>query len=134
MRLRIAPPIPAACALAACGFVHDERLTGPYRAVAVDVDEQMSVCEGQPHEAVHCVVLATVFAIGHDDDFIIAKRHPMNEPTETAPDKSITEFWIVRTGDGLVMGPLDEHRFEVERARLGVPADVDFSIVYDDLQ
>jgi len=33
-------------ALAACGngFVHDEGLSGPYRLVAIDVMEQMSLC------------------------------------------------------------------------------------------
>src|SRR5262245_14276739 len=30
--------------LAGCGFVHDERLDGPYRLNAIDVMSEMSIC------------------------------------------------------------------------------------------
>jgi hypothetical protein len=33
-----------AIALTACGFVHDKAIDGPYRLVAIDVEEQMGVC------------------------------------------------------------------------------------------
>jgi hypothetical protein len=42
---RFSPSIFAATALlAGCGFVHDGRLDGPYRLIAVDADSEMSVC------------------------------------------------------------------------------------------
>lgn len=123
-----------ALGMAACGFAYDEPLVGRYRALAVDRDEQMSICEGLQSRAVLCVVPATVFAIGIHDDFIVAKRHPMNEPEETSPDRSVAEYWIIRIADRSVVGPLTEDRFQVERVRLAVPTNLDFTIVFEDLR
>ena len=109
--------------LGACGFNHDEQLVGPYRLVAADTSEQMAVCEGTG-SAVHCVIPATVFAVGWNSSFIIAKQHPFDLPQATQPDKSITSFWIIRVPDRVVIGPLTKGEFEARRAVLGVPAEL----------
>jgi hypothetical protein len=124
-----------ALGLSACGFVYDEHIVGPYREVAVDVDEQMSICE-ETHDSdvVHCVVADGVFAIGNDAGFIIAKQHPLNKSQGFVVDKSVTNFWIVRVADRSVFGPFNADAFKMERSRLGVPEGLLFTRVHRNLE
>src|SRR3954452_545568 len=80
------------------GFVHDEKLTGPYHLVAVDEMEQMSLCreleggscsgDGLPDQ--------TIFAAGASDRFIALARHPREWPNPA--DRSTTEYYyLLRT-------------------------------------
>jgi hypothetical protein len=106
----------------ACGFVHDQKIDGPYRLVAIDVDEQMDVCYSIQDACVGRIS-ETVFAVGHDASYIVAARHPSN-------NRKITEyFYLVRSMDGpvadpsaSVRGPFDAETFEAERIRLRLPS------------
>jgi hypothetical protein len=112
----------AVAALAACGFVHDQNIDGPYRLVAIDVDEQMGVCYSIKDACVGRIG-ETVFAVGHDASYIVAARHPSN-------NRNVTEFfYLVRSLDGpttdssaSVRGPFDAGQYDVERARLRLPS------------
>src|SRR5258706_11123606 len=113
----------AIAVLTGCGFVANEDIDGPYRLVAVDVMDQMNVCYGLGDG--NCIerIPRTVFAVGWDNSYIVAARHPEN-------DKSKVEyFYIDRAVDGLhvdpptaVKGPFDSYSFEQERQRLALPA------------
>ena len=110
------------CALPSCGFVYDQDIAGPYRLVAIDVYEQMSVC--YTLNSGDCVgrVPSTVFAVGSNDSYVVAARHPGN-------DRGRTEyFYIIRSLDRLyadpsvaVRGPYNATSFRAERSRLGLP-------------
>jgi hypothetical protein len=110
-----------ATVLPACGFVHDEKIDGPYHLVAIDVNEQMDVCYEIKDACVERIG-ATVFAVGHNESYIVAARHPSNTRTGTQ------YFYLVRSLDGptadpasSVHGPFDAAEFESERARLSLP-------------
>ena len=124
--------ISVACLLSGCGFFHDERLVGPYRLLAVDVAEEMAICEGASSGGCGWVVPPTVFAVGWDTSFIIAKQHPFALP-RAKPDKSTTTFWIIRVADRTVVGPLSEPDFELTRIKLGVPIGLEFKKQFPDL-
>jgi hypothetical protein len=120
---RFSPSIFAATALVAgCGFVHDERLDGPYRLIAVDADSEMRVCYDLGDG--NCIgrISETVFAVGWNSSYLVGARHPHN-------DKSKVEyFYLDRALDGplvdpsvTVRGPFDLMSFEQERQRLGLP-------------
>jgi len=109
------------------GFAYKERLSDKYGLVAVDILEQMSVCEMLPDGGGVGVINETVFAVGWDEHYIIAKQHP-------AGDKSITYFYILRVSDGTLTGPLDETKFTAERERIGVPAGLSFTLIFDSLK
>ena len=122
--LRFCPSILAATALlAGCGFVHNERLDGPYRLNAIDAGSEMSVCYDLGDG--NCIgrISETVFAVGWNSSYLVAARHPHN-------DKSKVEyFYLVRALDGplvdpsvTVRGPFDLSSFEQERQRLGLPS------------
>ena len=113
----------AALVLAACGFATDERLDGRYRLVAVDVNEDMSVCYSLENGSCIGRISETVFAVGWNNSFIVAARHPKN-------DRSRVEyFYIDRAIDGelvdpsiAVNGPFDSDAFEQEKRRHALPA------------
>jgi hypothetical protein len=126
--------------VAGCGFVTDEVLDGPYRLVAIDVREDMSLCrsidtrgdcsgDGLPGP--------TVFQAGANSQYIVLARHPSRR--NKAPDRSVTEFYyILRQADDRnapkpvsVMGPFNELEYQQEKRRLQLP---EFSRVFPDLE
>lgn len=119
----------SALLLSACGagFVYEKRLSGKYGLIAVDVLEQMALCEMLPSGGGVGVINETVFAVGWDESHIIAKQHP-------AGNKSITHFYILRVSDGTVTGPMDEKTFTKERDKAGVSADLSFTLPFDSLK
>lgn len=105
-----------------CGFVHDEHITGPYRLIAVDVDNQMSISYDLGDGSAVGRINETVFAFGFDERFIVAKQHPNG-------DRSVTNFFYLdMTKDSKyadptdsVTGPLTEKEFESEAKLLNLP-------------
>jgi hypothetical protein len=113
----------SALVLSGCGFgfSHDEQIVGPYQLIAVDVPEQIEVAYSLGKDAVGRIP-ETVFAVGWNDRYIVAKQHPHN-------DRAITNFYILdmsrdsATDDPTaVTGPLNEADFARERSELGLPA------------
>jgi hypothetical protein len=108
--------------LAGCGFVHDEHLVGPYYLTAVDTDEQMSLGHALAGGERVGRVDETVFAVGWDDRYLVAKQHPKN-------DRRVTNYYVVdRARDradadpaASVTGPLSEAAFLAKKAELSLP-------------
>jgi len=108
--------------LSGCGFVHDERLTGPYRLIAVDTLVQMGVSYGLPGGNVVGRIPETVFSVGWNSRYLVAKQHPKD-------DRSITHFYYLdMSRDSTyadpsisVTGPLSESEFLRKRGELALP-------------
>lgn len=106
---------------------YDERIDGPYRLVATDVMEDMSVCYDLGTGSCVGRVNETVFAVGWNFEYIVAARHPREFAHEL--DKSETEyFYVIRALDGAavapsaaVRGPFAAADFQAEQQRLGLP-------------
>ena len=114
----------AACGLLlrGCGFVHDEHIIGPYRLIAVDIDEQMSLSYDCGDGSAVGRVGETVFAVGWNDRYIVAKQHPTNDRTRT------NFFYLDITKDAKfadpsqsVTGPLTEAEFNKRKSELALP-------------
>jgi len=86
-----------------------------------------------------CIIDASVFAVGHNDNFMIIKQHPFT--FSNPPNKSITNYYILpllpgmnwRTKNGLV-GPRSEAEFGMKRKELGLPDTLTFTKVLDNLE
>jgi hypothetical protein len=125
------------------GFVWDEVLDGPYRLVAVDIDEDMSLCRSVDMSDMrgNCagdgLPDATVFQAGWSPKYIVVARHPRIEPQPA--NRSITEFYyIVRQPNEMdprtrisPIGPLNEIEYQREKERLQLP---DFTRVFKHLK
>jgi hypothetical protein len=113
------------------GVFFKERLVGRFAMWAVDgLSDNSVVEESEDGRAARVLIPATVFAVGFNDQFVIAKRHPKSDHQI---DSSTTEFYVVSVLDGHVHGPVDYENFSALRARLGVPASLDFSRVIEQL-
>jgi hypothetical protein len=104
------------------GFSYEQHLTGDYKLVAVDDKEQMALVEGSVG-----VIAETVFAAGWTKDFIIVKQHPNN-------DRAKTNYFIVETAAKRVSAPLSREGFNSERKRIGVPENLEFTVVFKQLE
>jgi len=66
-----------------------------------------------------------VFAYGWNDDFIIAKQHPMRHWPDI--DTNTTYWFIIEVGSGRVHGSLTEQQYTSLRQEIGVPSDLTFT-------
>jgi hypothetical protein len=126
--------------VAGCGFVADEVLDGPYRLVAIDVREDMSLCRsiGTKGDCVGDGLPGpTVFQAGANSQYVVLARHPSGR--NESLNRSVTEFYYVlrqaNEWDAVkpvsVMGPFNELEYRQEKTRLQLP---EFSIVFGDLK
>lgn len=117
--------------LAGCGYpIYEEKIDGPYRALAIDTPSQMMVCYRLSEEACIGRVDHTVFAVGWNENYIVAARHPPKDRSDfSEPDFSKTEyFYIIRALDrssanvkDVTRGPFDRAGFDRERVLHGLP-------------
>jgi hypothetical protein len=94
----------------------------------------MSVGKILPSGSVDLVIGQTVFAVGWNAEFIIAKRHPSEGTEATKINKSVTEFYILNVATEKLVGPLNEVEFWKQRSLLGVPGDLGFTLVFADVE
>ncbi len=115
------------------GLAYQKHLSGKYSLIATDILEQMCISEPSGPNGWNGVIPQTVFAVGWDDRFIVAKQHP-NKDHLYGLDKTITNYYILRVSDGHRTGPLDEASFKAERSNQGVPESLAFTLVFDHLK
>lgn len=118
----------------------EEHIVGNYYFIATDDGDACSLSYKELNEIDYGgVIKATVFAVGYDERFMIVKQHPREFPNP--PNKKITNYYILpmkegfdyRTKNGLI-GPLTELEFKEKRKELGVPEELTFTKVIEDLE
>lgn len=105
------------------GLYYDEPIDGPYRLRALGGAAETHICYEKSNGACELRVPVTVFAIAHDEDFIVAAVHPLNLPSKKL------FYYVVRAFDGpradakrAVRGPFEHDDFVIEMRAHGVPA------------
>jgi hypothetical protein len=114
------------------GWEYEKRLPGGYSLLAVDLREEMNISQRLPNGDAVGVISATVFAVGWNDEFIIAKQHA--RAFNGQHNERATNFYILRVSGGEVLGPLSAGQFAAERGKQALPSDLDFTLVLDDLE
>lgn len=118
-----------------------DRITGKYIVLWIDVPETQDISEqfemhssGSEEE-----VPPYVFAVGHNDDFIIAKQHPAGGyETQFAIDTTVTHYYIIDMHDKLrreykeTIGPLTRTQFDALRKRLSIES-IPFDMEYPEI-
>ncbi len=109
-----------------------------YYIEATDIIEQSNI-SFKDNTGYTFIVPAAVFAAGANKNFIIAKQHPC-KPGDT-PNKKITNYYIIPLKNKISekpvenkIGPLTKSEFEFQRKKLGISADLDFTIIIKDLE
>ena len=113
-----------------------DHLVGIYYLVAADDDRQCSLATHEPSDGgtYGNVVNQTVFAVGYNEKYIIAKQHPDN-------NRKITNYFIVpveqhitRENLNNILGPLTYNQFMTKRHELIIPDSLHFTKEYEDLK
>ena len=117
---------------------HNKKLNGGYYLSAMDVEDDMEIIYKNEQDYMFTVVNATVFAVGQNHDFIIAKQHPKLSSSGT--DKGVTNYFIIPVKSNIdqspeknIYGPLTLEEFEQKRAELNIEG-LEFTIVIKDLE
>jgi hypothetical protein len=123
------------------GLVIKENIFGNYYLIAADANEDLTLSYHDSSDgAIYGgIIEPTVFAIGFNENYIIAKQHPRTFPNP--PDKNITNFYILpikkgfnwRTKNGL-LGPLTSNQFSQKRKELNISDSLNFTIELKDLK
>jgi hypothetical protein len=87
------------------------------------------------------VVGATVFAVGYDDEYIIAKRHPHTGYGLSGINKKITHYYIIplkykvhNSPDENRIGPLSEEEFMAKRKELKMSDSLTFTKIFKKME
>ncbi len=118
-------------------FGYEKKLIGGYSLNEGDTRSGMGVFYLDGKYLVG-VVPPTVFAVGYDEQFIIAKQHSEQFPEI---DRSVTNYYIIplqkrisKSAEKNVIGPLTEKEFLEKRREIQVATNLDFSIILEDLK
>jgi hypothetical protein len=106
-----------------------DRITGKYIVLWIDLQENQGISEEVELNSSSSIGLVPeyVFAVGHDNDFIIAKQHPTSGfENGFEIDTTITNYYVIdmnrkilKTGEK-VFGPLSLAQFDSIRPELKI--------------
>lgn len=114
---------------------YEKHLTGPYDLSAIDIDEEMAIYYRSNNGGGICRVPPTVFAVGWNKRYIIAKQHPRS-------NHNITNFYILdmkkdheyAKESEYLIGPIRQNAFNQKMKELNLLGSLDFTIVYHSLK
>jgi hypothetical protein len=113
------------------GMAIEKHLFGNYYLTAPDAAEQLGLTYKVSNDVFAGIIEETVFAVGYNKEYIIAKQHPAN--------KEITNYYILPIKDGSepknedLIGPLTQKEFTQKKKEFRIES-LDFTIVYKDLE
>lgn len=118
-------------------FIFDKfpiEINKDYYVDYIDSESQMSIFYTYNGKDDIGVVNETVFAVGYNDEFIIAKQHPDG-------NKQITNYLIIPLKFKLHIdpeenkfGPLNFQEFQNKRIELKIPKNLQFTEVFENLE
>jgi hypothetical protein len=125
-----------------CDGMYKEHLIGNYYLTKMDyADEDLDLSYNLGNGSYIGVVPPTLFAVGYDDDYIIAKRHPCNGHGLSSINKEVTHYYIVplkyevhHSPDENRIGPLSEKDFLAKRKELKIPDSLTFTKIFKKLE
>ncbi|WP_425077918.1 hypothetical protein [Psychroserpens sp. S379A] len=123
--------------LQSCYFgigIVEKEITDDYYLLANNSLDEMSIWFQAEKYSNRLIVPETVFAVGENGDFIIAKSHPKN--LEGGINKGVTYYHIIVVDKkSTEQSPnLTLEQFERKRKQLNIPNSLDFDIVYEELK
>jgi hypothetical protein len=127
--------------LSLTGCEYREHLTGNYYLTETDnADEELSLSYDLGNGSYIGVVNPTLFAVGYDDEYIIAKNHPQIRGAFTFSRK-FTHYYIVplkykvhHSPDENRIGPLSEEEFKAKRKELKMSDSLTFTRIFKKLE
>ncbi|MCC7521730.1 MAG: DUF3997 domain-containing protein [Flavobacteriaceae bacterium] len=115
----------------------EENLTEDYSLFANNSMDEMSIWHHTAEYQNDLIVEETVFAVGYDDEFIIAKSHPKDSINRV--NKKVTYYHIIKVDNNskkeyTESTKLTSTQFEVRKRQLKVPNDLKFTKIFKELE
>jgi hypothetical protein len=107
------------------GLAYEDDMVANYAVWAVDALDDAAIVRKTTANGATNVVGPMVFAYGWNNDFILAKQHPVREWPKV--DTGTTHWFIIEVGSGNVHGPLTERQYNELRQTIGVPPELTFT-------
>lgn len=111
-----------------------KRITGKYIVVWIDLPRNQGIgeeIEGSPGSSIG-LVPEYVFAVGHNDDYIIAKQHPTSGfENGFEIDTTITNYYLIdiHAQKDKVIGPMTKSTFDSTRIDLRIQ-NIEFDMIF----
>jgi len=111
-----------------------KRITGKYIVVWIDLPRNQGIAEEiEEHSGSSIgIVPEYVFAVGHNENYIIAKQHPTSGfENGFIIDTTITNYYIVdmKAQKNKVIGPLTNSKFDSSRIDLKIQ-NIEFDMIF----
>jgi hypothetical protein len=110
-----------------------EKVIGNYYLIAADLPEDMSLTyhSAEDKSNYSTIVRATIFAVWHNNEYIIVKQHP--RINLSPPDLKKTNYFILPIKEKMnynnfngLIGPIDQNSFEDTCKKLKIPPNIEF--------
>lgn len=125
--------------LQSCDY-YQKQIGESYFIRAVNSRETMDIGFGKK-EGSEGIVDQTVFEVHWDEEYILAKRHPLESPGNDGINRNITEYYILKKviyGEAKashnMYGPLAKEEYESKKEELGLIESEMESIILEDLK
>lgn len=123
--------IVALLAFVSCQDISVTHVAGPYYLVYTDTKNARALSYKAEEGLYAGGVSPMVYAVWHNDDYIIAKQHPWNDDYE--PAENITQYYIIplknpvsEFPDENIVGPLDKRDYEKKIKELKITDKITF--------
>jgi hypothetical protein len=113
-----------------------KQITGKYILVWIDLQRNQGIgeeIEGSPGSSIG-LVTEYVFAVGHNDDYIIAKQHPTSGfENGFEIDTTITNYYLIdmNAQKDKVIGPMPKSTFDSIRIDLKIQ-NIEFDMIFNE--
>jgi hypothetical protein len=115
----------------------EQNLTDNFSLFANNSLDELSIWYKTDKHIASIIVKETVFAVGYNNDFIIAKSHPKDSNNEVL--KELTYYHIIEISKISKSNPqisprLPKEQYVSMRKQLNIPNDLDFEIVFEEIE
>jgi hypothetical protein len=126
------------CLCTACRHEYKKALCNGYALYAYAADEDMCVIYCDKYGCLD-IIGPTVFSVGYDKNYVIAKQHPAIYPEKE--NKRITNYYIISLKQSIswknpnvAMGPLNEKQFAEWKQKLKIADTLSFSTTFNNVK
>lgn len=128
--------------LTGCFSIFDndfEPIVAEYNIGWIDTKETRSICKGLENGDTggETVVPEYIFAVGHNDRYIVAKQHPLDSANNQMVDTKTTNYFVIdytkhpyARQDG-IYGPMNWDAYQKLKTELGI-GEIAFDMIYPD--
>ena len=131
----------ASILLSGCFFFDNDfdPIVAEYNIGWIDTEETRSICKGLEvgDTGGETVVQEYVFAVGHNNQYIVAKQHPLDYTKSPIVDTKTINYFVIDytkhpyAGQQGIFGPIDLNAYKKLNSELGI-GEVEFDMIYPD--